>query len=85
MTALVRAAQAHNQLPLLILLDPAGATDPRQSVFARTTAAFNEGRVQITKYLDSFPFPHYLVCERLQELPELLSDALRSAFELFSQ
>lgn len=40
------------------------------------------GLVRIEKYMDSFPFPFYLLLRDLSALPTVLSDALRQWFEL---
>ena len=34
------------------------------------------------KYLDSFPFPYYVLVQDLQQLPRTLADLLRQWFEL---
>ena len=38
-----------------------------------------------TSYLDSFPFPYYLVLQDIAHLPEVMADALRQWFELLNQ
>lgn len=45
---------------------------------------FSEDRKQITmtSYLDTFPFPYYVIVRDLAQLPLVLSDAMRQWFEL---
>lgn len=43
---------------------------------------FSGSRVEITSYMDSFPFPFYLILRDINNLPAVLSDALRQWFEL---
>jgi len=37
-------------------------------------------RVVIERYLDSFPFPYYLIVQRLEDLPSALAGLLRTWF-----
>lgn len=44
---------------------------------------FSEGKLLgISSYMDSFPFPFYLILCNINGLPLVLSDALRQWFEL---
>lgn len=47
---------------------------------------FNQDRKAMTmkSYLDTFPFPYYLIVRNLAQLPLVLSDAMRQWFELVS-
>jgi len=38
--------------------------------------------MKLTNYMDSFPFPFYVVIRDVASLPTTLSDALRQWFEL---
>jgi midasin len=38
--------------------------------------------IGFSSYLDSFPFPFYLILRDINALPSVLSDALRQWFEL---
>lgn len=40
-------------------------------------ATFQGGEVKLTKYLDSFPFPYYVVLKNIEALPRTLADLLR--------
>ncbi len=39
-----------------------------------------EMKLKIKRYLEDFPFPYYLVVKDVQELPAILSSALRQWF-----
>ncbi|XP_031091675.1 midasin [Ipomoea triloba] len=43
---------------------------------------FKEGSVKLSKYMESFPFPYYLVLRNIESLPRTLADLLRQWFEL---
>ena len=36
----------------------------------------------MSRWIDSFPFPYYLVLRELSALPQILADALRQWFEI---
>ena len=74
--AIRRAKQAGIFMVFLIIDNPANnesILDMRQ--FLR------EGN-QLKPYLDSFPFPFYVILRDIETLPIVLSDALRQWFEL---
>ncbi|XP_026437070.1 midasin-like [Papaver somniferum] len=54
-----------------------------ESIFDSTAASFDkEMNCTITKYLDLFPFPFYIVLENMAALPSTLADLIRQWFEL---
>ncbi|XP_040935632.1 midasin isoform X2 [Gossypium hirsutum] len=42
----------------------------------------NQFKISVSKYLDSFPFPYYVVLGNIEALPKTLADLLRQWFEL---
>ncbi|MCL7039627.1 hypothetical protein MKW94_006748 [Papaver nudicaule] len=55
----------------------------QESIFDSAEASFDkEGMCIIKKYLDSFPFPFYLVLQNMAALPSTLADLIRQWFEL---
>ncbi|XP_022715201.1 midasin isoform X4 [Durio zibethinus] len=42
----------------------------------------NQFKISVSKYLDSFPFPYYVVLRNIEALPRTLADLLRQWFEL---
>ncbi|XVE88663.1 hypothetical protein DITRI_Ditri19aG0087500 [Diplodiscus trichospermus] len=42
----------------------------------------NQFKISVSKYLNSFPFPYYVVLRNIEALPKTLADLLRQWFEL---
>ncbi len=55
---------------------------PHASVLDMQAVSFVGGQPSFTKYLDSFPFPFYIVLQDLSALPSTLAHLLRQWFEL---
>ncbi|XP_001976018.3 midasin [Drosophila erecta] len=57
--------------------------DNKNSILDIQHVAVNaDGSVNINSYLDSFPFPYYVIVRDLNQLPLVLSEAMRQWFEL---
>ncbi|KAH8345472.1 hypothetical protein KR084_002113 [Drosophila pseudotakahashii] len=57
--------------------------DNKNSIMDIQHVAVNaDGSVNISSYLDSFPFPYYVIVRDLNQLPLVLSEAMRQWFEL---
>lgn len=58
--------------------------DNKHSILDIQVPHFSADRKQITmtSYLDTFPFPYYVIVRDLTQLPAVLSDAMRQWFEL---
>ncbi|XP_059279886.1 midasin isoform X2 [Lycium ferocissimum] len=54
----------------------------QKSILDLEEATFQGGEVKLSKYLDSFPFPYYVVLKNIEALPRTLADLLRQWFEL---
>jgi midasin len=67
----IREAMDRKQLLAFLVLD-----NPRESI------SFSNGAPSFTKYLDSFPFPYYILLQDIESLPRTLADLLRQWFEL---
>jgi len=79
----VSAAAAKNQLIVFIIVDN---SKPGASVLERKSFQFNEaGAMQKVAYMDSFPFPYYIVLRNIATMPQALGDALRQWFELLQK
>lgn len=48
-------------------------------------ATFQGGDVKLSKYLDSFPFPYYVVLKNIEALPRTLADLLRQVTIYFNK
>ncbi|PHT84114.1 hypothetical protein T459_12557 [Capsicum annuum] len=57
----------------------------QKSILDLEEATFQGGEVKLSKYLDSFPFPYYVVLKNIEALPRTLADLLRQWFELMQQ
>ncbi len=56
--------------------------NPAASVLDMQAVQFVGGQPSFSKYLDSFPFPFYIVLRDLASLPSTLASLLRQWFEL---
>ena len=54
---------------------------PNNSLMDMQSVSFEEGRPVFQKYMDSFPFPYYIVLGETASLPRTLADLLRQWFE----
>ncbi|KAA6426067.1 MAG: hypothetical protein FRX49_03919, partial [Trebouxia sp. A1-2] len=56
--------------------------NPASSLLDMQTVSFANGKPTFNKYIDSFPFPFYVVLRDIAALPHTLADLLRQWFEL---
>lgn len=75
--AVREAASKPGVLYAFIVLDNAA-----NSILDMQTVNFVNGQPVFTKYMDSFPFPFYIVLRDIAALPRTLADLLRQWFEL---
>ncbi|KAK2734583.1 hypothetical protein FQN57_001630 [Myotisia sp. PD_48] len=82
---LVRQAQEERIMIVFIIVD--AVQEESRSIMNLTQATFEsdgpgtgEGRWKMKKYIDGFPFPYYLIVRNVQELPGVLSLALKQWF-----
>ncbi|GAA0141094.1 hypothetical protein LIER_02318 [Lithospermum erythrorhizon] len=76
----VRDTLSKKRMVAFLLLD---SPSPKESIIDLKEAMFPRGGgVKWMKYLDSFPFPYYVVLRDIESLPRTLSDLLRQWFEL---
>ncbi|XP_020530997.1 LOW QUALITY PROTEIN: midasin [Amborella trichopoda] len=73
----VRDALSKKRLIAFLLLD-----NSEESIMDVQSVSFSSGRTKISKYLDSFPFPYYIILKNIEALPSTLADLLRQWFEL---
>ncbi|KAL4440107.1 hypothetical protein ABPG75_003108 [Micractinium tetrahymenae] len=71
------AADKPGVLYAFIVLD-----NPANSILDMQTVSFVGGKPVFAKYMDSFPFPYYIVLRDTAALPRTLADLLRQWFEL---
>ena len=56
--------------------------NPASSLLDMRTVKFVNGQPSFTNYLESFPFPYYLVLRSIAALPQTLADLLRQWIQL---
>lgn len=90
----VRMALSLSVLPVFIMLDnfvteaDVGSSShgelvaSKSSILSVQSASMENGKVVLKSYLDSFPFPYYVVVQNMQSLPSCLADSLREWFEV---
>eukprot|EP00850_Spirogloea_muscicola_P002909 SM000011S19087 [mRNA] locus=s11:783175:828718:+ [translate_table: standard] len=76
----VREAMSRRQLLAFIVLD-----NPKDSILDMQSVSFAGGGPTFTKYLDTFPFPYYILLNDIEALPRTLADLLRQYFELMER
>ncbi|XP_075233650.1 midasin [Lycorma delicatula] len=78
--AAVRRARLQGIFMVFIIIDNPQNKD---SILDIRMPKFSEGKLlEISSYMDNFPFPFYLILRDITGLPLVLSDALRQWFEL---
>ncbi|CAK4340286.1 unnamed protein product [Aphanomyces euteiches] len=79
MQKLVQKAMEQQQLIVLLIVD-----HPKdgQGICDTQSVSFVKGKVEMTPYMDNFPFPYYVIMKNTNLLPETLCNALRQWFEL---
>lgn len=70
------AASRPGVLYAFIILD-----NPENSILDMQSVSFVNGKPVFTKYIDTFPFPFYIVLRDMASLPQTLADLLRQWFE----
>ncbi|AQK86708.1 ribosome export associated1 [Zea mays] len=74
----VRDVLNRKRMVAYVLLD-----SPEDSIINLKEACFRVGeKVELKKYMDSFPFPYYVMLQNIEALPRTLADLLRQWFEL---
>ncbi|KAI6781079.1 Midasin [Emericellopsis cladophorae] len=75
---LLREAMEERIMMVFIVMDD--QVQKGSSVLDLGSAKFKDGEVVVTKYLDTFPFPYFLIVHNLEELPSALAGLLRMWF-----
>ena len=81
-----REAQRRHILLVLIIVDTGERSITSTSRYVGgATGKAGKGGLMFESYLDTFPFPYYLVLRQIEQLPHVLADALRQWFEIVQQ
>jgi midasin len=79
---MVREAKMQDVFVAFVIVE---AADSTKSVLDIRVPVFDAaGGVSFESYMEHFPFPYYIILRDLQNLPFVLSDALRQWFELIN-
>jgi midasin len=78
--ATVRSLSEQNILVVLVIID--ANAEAKDSIFNTRSVSFAGNKVVTKSYFDDFPFPYYVAVQRVEALPDLLSEALKQWFEL---
>ena len=70
-------SQRHGLLVAFIALD-----NQENSLLEMQSIQFEGGKPVFHQYLDSFPFPYYVLLREVDQLPQTLCDLLKQWFEL---
>ncbi|KDO65104.1 hypothetical protein CISIN_1g0000012mg, partial [Citrus sinensis] len=73
----VRDLLSKKRMVAFLLVD-----SPEESIVDLKELSFEGKEIKVSKYLDSFPFPYYIVLRNIEALPRTLADLLRQWFEL---
>ncbi|XP_027334240.1 midasin [Abrus precatorius] len=73
----VRDVSTGNRMVAFLLLD-----NSPESIMDLMEASFEGGKMKFSKYMDSFPFPYYIVLRNIDALPRTLANLLRQWMEL---
>ncbi|XP_023760194.1 midasin [Lactuca sativa] len=74
----VRDLLSKKRMVAFLILD----NNPAESITQVLEATFEDGKLETGKYMDSFPFPYFVILKDIQTLPRTLADLLRQWFEL---
>ncbi|PWA97505.1 hypothetical protein CTI12_AA028730 [Artemisia annua] len=67
-----------NRMVAFLVLDK----DPENSIEVLPEIIYKDKKLTTVKYMDSFPFPFYVILKDIETLPRTLADLLRQWFEL---
>jgi midasin len=76
----VRDALSRKRMVAFLVLDTSSKTE--ESIMNLDEISFEGTNMKKSKYMDSFPFPYYIVLKKIEALPRTLSDLLRQWFEV---
>ncbi|KAK4269128.1 hypothetical protein QN277_022325 [Acacia crassicarpa] len=74
----IRDLSTGNRMVAFLVLD-----NSQDSIMDRTEVSFDRnGKMKLSKYMESFPFPYYVVLRNIEALPRTLASLLRQWMEL---
>jgi midasin len=79
----IRRATEQNQLIVMIMIDKEGQ-GTKKGIASLKRVKYVKGRPTFVSYLDDYPFPYYINVGNVEEVPEVIADALRQWFQLIN-
>ena len=79
--ALVREMSEKGILLVCLVIDGAG----KDSIVNMRSVEFVDGKTKMTKFIDDYPFPFYLLVKDVETLPDVLGDALKQWLEMLAR
>lgn len=80
---IMRTMAEKHILAVLVIIDC--TEDIKNSIFETRIVEFTPSGISTSGYLENFPFPFYVVIQKMDTLPEVLSAALKQWFEMVSK
>ncbi|RKF56890.1 Huge dynein-related AAA-type ATPase [Erysiphe neolycopersici] len=78
---LLREAMEDQIMIVFVIVDDVKHKKGGQSVMDLSQAAFVDGKVITSRYLDTFPFQYYIIVSDVRDLPNVLATLLRQWFQ----
>lgn len=80
---LVSQFVAHNVLPILLIVDCNDSS--KDSVLKTKSVVFTDTGIITRNYLDDFPFPLFALIQKIESLPDVISEILKQWMEMWKQ
>jgi midasin len=77
--SLIQELAEKQQLLVLIILD-----NTEDSILNLQEVKYIKNRVEVISYMETYPFPYYIVLKDINMLPESVADTLRQWFEMLN-
>jgi len=78
----LRRAEEQHIFVVFLVVDK---SQKRESILDIKSIDYINGKMQLSNYIDNFPFLYYIILQNIDHLPQVLADALRQWFELLNQ
>lgn len=79
---LMRDMMEANILVALVIVE---GDDKKNSILSMKEVKFENGKPNVTRFIEGYPFPFYIVLDHIDSLPDVLGDALRQWFEMLAR
>jgi midasin len=81
----LREMSEQNILVVMLIIEGSTETKKKDRILDIKEVSFEDGKPKVNFFMDNYPFPYYIIVEDLNDLPEILGDALRQWFEILAQ